>query len=409
MFSKLLSIFFLCLPSVFATQRHVYWFSDMHLDNEYRPGAPDLCALDSKVGITCCRWYNLPIHGSHPASGWGDYHCDSPPKMVSLLMNLTKSDLFPLYEPHTLLFTGDIVDHHDVLQSFSHNMHEVEMGTNRIRDLNVSHTIMVIGNHDTWPIDQVNSHLTHHLLGYWGQWIPSEQVHDFLEGGYYVVQVTPGLRAIVMNNLYDDTHDIVIGKAKNPGNQTSWLEASLLEAKAQGQKVWLVGHIPPNTGEADVRYRHILGEMTKKYGDIIVGQLFGHTHRDSFFLYLNSSGETYGSGLITPSIVPDRHDPSLRILTFDDETLTLLNYQVYIMNLTTLIQEDKAELTLLYDACETYGLDDLTTPSMTSLWETLKTNHSLAEVYLKNFYVGSPQPCDDACLKGMIGSIGFPL
>lgn len=408
MLQKLLPVLFLCLPSAFATQRHVYWFSDMHLDDEYRPGAPDLCALDSNVGITCCRWYDFSIHGSHPASGWGDYHCDSPLKMVDLFMNLTKSDLFPVYEPHTVLFTGDIVDHHDVFQSFSHNMHEVDMGTNRIRDLNVSRTIMVIGNHDTWPIDQVNSHLTRRLLNSWGQWIPHNQVHDFLKGGYYVVQVTGRLRVIVMNNLYDDTYDIAIGKAKDPGNQTSWLEASLLEAKAQGQNVWLVGHIPPNTGEADVRYRHLLGEMTKKYGDIIAGQLFGHTHRDSFFLYIDGN-QTYGSGLITPSIVPDRHDPSLRILTFDDESLELLSYKVYIMNLTNLIRDNKAELTLLYDARESYGLPDLTTSSLTSLWENLKTNDSLAKVYMENFYVGSPQPCDEGCLRGMIGSIGVPV
>lgn len=408
-----------------ATPRNIYWVSDIHLDNHYHAGSPDRCIFFGQLGTRCCRpVYDLPVAGSHPASPWGDYHCDSPETLVRYVFNQTAS-LFPIYPPSFILQTGDLVDHHDILQDFSHNMHEVGMATSYLAELaSKAETglIMTIGNHDTWPVDQLGppSHgstkLTRSLWSMWQRFIPEGQKANFLEGGYYVYPLSETLLMIVLNNLYDDNHNLLIGLGKkgDPGNQDSWLETQLKDARANGKRVWLVGHIPPNTGEADVIYRNLLSNLSSTYRDVIRGQLFGHTHTDSFVVYTDESFHPFSFALVNPSLLPDLHDPSVRILTYDDFTGDILDYQQFYLNLTSLIQTGEAPMTYSYSFREEYGIDQVNAEALYSLIETMKKdpNGEEAQAFSRNFYIseeaGVTPSCDEACVSSRVSSLVFP-
>ena len=65
-------------------------------------------------------------------------------------------------------------------------------------------------------------------------------------------------------------------------NQQKWMEETLAMAAEKGEKVIIIGHIPPGIADTIKSYGDFYVPVVAKYRDIIVGQLFGHTHEDQF-------------------------------------------------------------------------------------------------------------------------------
>jgi len=397
---------FVLAPSVLAQVHHAYWFSDLHLDNHYTEGAPDKCWVGTSSGMKCCRAYDIPLEGSKPASRWGDYACDTPALLIHTLMNATRDLLFPDFPPTLIVQTGDLVDHHDVAQDFSHNMHEVDECTNALKALGVNVPFtMVIGNHDSWPVDQLgepgedgSTRLTRHL---WSVWSPLDPFasfdgtarQDFLKGGYYTFDLTPDLRLIVTNSLYDDDHNILIGNVTNPANQTTWLEDAIQTGVEDHKSLWLLGHIPPGNGEADGRYTTLLKTLTDRYP--IQAQFFGHTHLDSFVLY--PSGDY---AMIMPSVLPEKHGPAVRVVSFYANG-TLVDWATYALSLDALVQNDTVRLDKVWTASNVLG------PALNvSAWYTAAlTNDSLVQDFWRWHHVGNPPPASLAEMRLTLESI----
>ena len=51
-------------------------------------------------------------------------------------------------------------------------------------------------------------------------------------------------------------------------------------------QVLMIAHIPPGDSDNLAEYGGIYLNVTKQFSDIIVGHLFGHTHRDQFQLVI---------------------------------------------------------------------------------------------------------------------------
>ena len=160
------------------------------------------------------------------------------------------------------------------------------------------------------------------LLEAWRAFVPRDQDDVFLRGAYFHVDnVGPNgaLRLLSINTIYwFESNKLVDGCPRRPkkgkgkhkidaGNEElEWLASELQEAREQGKKVHLVGHVPPlptlwynrclsaytrlmidyqvrlsvSSQPAHVRS---LSDNACRLQDVIVGQHFGHTNNDAFF------------------------------------------------------------------------------------------------------------------------------
>ena len=129
-------------------------------------------------------------------------------------------------------------------------------------------------------------------------------------------------------------------------------------------QVLFIAHIPSGDSDNLPSYGQLILNITKRYQEIIVGMLTGHTHKDQFqlvrnkkkyctlffrmsnynnnnmiFLYLvmlkiQDKEGLYGVSLISPSVTPYGHiNPSFRIYHMDETTYELLDYQQYYLDL----------------------------------------------------------------------------
>ena len=62
-----------------------------------------------------------------------------------------------------------------------------------------------------------------------------------------------------------------------PWTMYAWLEGVLEAARAAGEKVVVLGHIPPGETDALPSYGDYYVDVVSRYADVIVLQLFGHT------------------------------------------------------------------------------------------------------------------------------------
>ena len=64
--------------------------------------------------------------------------------------------------------------------------------------------------------------------------------------GYYDVQLSKGHILLGLNtNIYKTTNNIDFENEKDPSNQLEWIENKLINATKFGNKVHMIGHIPP--------------------------------------------------------------------------------------------------------------------------------------------------------------------
>ena len=77
--------------------------SDLHIDYEYTPGADNDCGK-----LLCCRMDSGRAPSvEREAGAWGDFNCDSSPKMVQSLLDHIKNTV----KPDAVLWAGDSMPH----------------------------------------------------------------------------------------------------------------------------------------------------------------------------------------------------------------------------------------------------------------------------------------------------------
>ena len=132
----------------------------------------------------------------------------------------------------------------------------------------------------------------------------------FSSGGYYstTFPIDPRGRLIV---LYTQPWAAECTEGGTLGtDELQWLTAQLADARSQGQKVWLLGHIPPgidanstaqkiakgdSCSEAIVpfwadAYSSRLYALFTEYCDVLAFGIFAHEHYDDFRVMRDSSG-----------------------------------------------------------------------------------------------------------------------
>ena len=149
----------------------------------------------------------------------------------------------------------------------------------------------------------------------------------------------------------------------------------------------IVGHVPPGgqswgSPQATVKELHArFLRLLIRFSHLLAGQLYGHTHSDSFRLIRSETGKPVGLSLVQGSVSPITGcNPSVRLYSYTDQT-GLEDFVQFFLDLqqVNVVQNISAvELgtrwKLLYRASESYGLKDLSPSSLEAFWEKLRTN-----------------------------------
>jgi sphingomyelin phosphodiesterase acid-like 3 len=243
-------------------------------------------------------------------------------------------------------------------------------------------------------------------------------IESFAKGGYYSITMAEPVQAtrlIVVNDLFQSPQYKTCAGKPDPAaaaEEMAWLEQQLALARRSGQRVWVMGHIPPGidpystvakfrnvcAGELPVMFLSSdkMADLMVEYADVIRLGIFAHTHMDELRLLgpddsqPQSVGEHRVAIKMIPSISPvDGNTPSFTIARVNRSSAALENYDVIEASNKTGIG---AAWTMEYDYAETYHEAQVSSSNVNELIEKFhadggaKTEASKA--YLRNYFVG---------------------
>jgi len=388
--------------------------SDIHLDTRYHIGGVDNCVLGD-TGMGCCRKYDIPKKPYGYASEWGNYNCDSPIKLVNETFRWIRNNI----HIDAIIYTGDAVDHHDVTQTIGYNLEEIEtvfqLFHEYFSDIPLFHTL---GNHDTYPIDQTPPYIYSIFLNEYNSLnIKSgglrSQNKTLLEGGYFYDYFNVGdskkkIKVISLNTMYYDTNNLFTKYSKNNDikGQWAWLDNELNKSSVAGEKVWLLLHIPPSNDKEDESYKKRFISYLTKYKDTVVATFSGHIHSDNYKLYFDRVGDLVGFGTIPSSIMPNKINPSFRVIEYNKRDGKLLNYKQYYADLNDTIKNGVIDYILNYDFRELYGVDDFSKESFLQIYHNMRMNSTVLNKYWTyNKPDGIIKTCSGACRSSLFNDI----
>ncbi|XP_067881478.1 acid sphingomyelinase-like phosphodiesterase 3a [Heterodontus francisci] len=398
-----------------------FWHvTDLHLDPTYH--------LSDDPTKVCFSSSGRPaIH----AGPYGDYLCDSPYNLIQSAFKFMKD---AKVQPSFVIWTGDSPPHVpeaklstkiviDILHNMTQTIHEC------FEDLQV---FPALGNHDYWPQDQLPVNMSdvyNAAADMWKQWLTRDARRTLLKGGFYtqvfncsVTQQT--LRIISLNtNLYYSPNKVT-ERIPDPAGQFVWLEDTLEKAQQNKEKVYLIAHVPPgylpdsvSTTAIREKDNERLVQILRKYSDIIVGQFFGHTHRDSIMVLLDNQGNPISSLFVGPAITPHRsvligvtNNPGLRLYKYDVNDYSLLDFWQYYLNLTEANEEKQPDWKLEYIMTVAYGIKDIQPQCLYNLTNQFIASHrEKFQMYYNHYLVSynTSVECVDFCKVKQICAIRY--
>lgn len=174
----------------------------------------------------------------------------------------------------------------------------------------------VIGNNDVAPTYSVPTEdedaqlvfIAEQFKGLMGD----EKHKQFRRRGYYSFSFSEHkVTTLVINaNYYSVRHD---GLGKDPADQLNWLENQLDTAKAKGERVIFISHIPLGVNAYDEsealhpHYTNHIRGILRRYASVILFCLYGHYH-NAYPLVLSAGEEPLIPMFICPSIAPSNYN-----------------------------------------------------------------------------------------------------
>ncbi|KAG8444288.1 hypothetical protein GDO86_009463, partial [Hymenochirus boettgeri] len=402
-----------------------FWhISDLHLDFSYHI---------TKDRTKVC----LSSKGAKPLSPgiFGDFLCDSPYQLILSAIQYIKDSQ---QKVDFMIWTGDSPPHIpvnelstkiviDVIGNMTSTIHSL------LPDLLV---FPALGNHDYWPQDQhpvSGSEVYTAVAEFWKLWLTEEALNTFRKGGYYSQiyksnkSVHP-LRIISLNtNLYYSPNKVTVNMT-DPADQFKWLEETLQVSRQDNEKV-CIHHCTcsswfPSFGIAK-RFNRALREtfnerlikLFRNYSDVITGQFYGHTHRDSIMVLLDDNEKPVGSVFVAPAVTPiksvletDSNNPGFRLYQYDTSDYHLLDLWHYYLNLTEANRRNESLWDLEYIMTKTYQINDLQPENLDVLVKRFKQERSTDfNNYYKNYLVSfdSVVGCEHLCKLNQVCAIQY--
>uniref|UniRef100_A0A8C7Y3L4 Sphingomyelin phosphodiesterase n=1 Tax=Oryzias sinensis TaxID=183150 RepID=A0A8C7Y3L4_9TELE len=403
-------------PKPGSPQSRVLFLTDVHWDREYQVGS----AADCKEPLCCRNSSGTPSWRRRGAGYWGTYgKCDLPLRTVeSLLENAARDGPWDW-----VYWTGDIPAHNIWSQTRDQQLMELTVISRLVhKHLGPNVTVYpAVGNHESTPVNSFPPPFIHGnrssgwlygaMAEEWAPWLPEPALKTLRYGGFYTVEIQPGLRVVSLNmNFCARENFWLMVNSTDPANQLQWLVHILQDSEEKGEKVHIIGHIPPGLclGSWSWNYYHIIN----RYESTVTGQFFGHTHLDEFQMFYDEETMTRAVGVafVAPSVTTYVNlNPGYRVYIVDGNykgsSRLVLDHETYILNLTEVnrpevlgnpVQDPK--WTLLYRATEAYGLPTMFPSDYDLLLRTFISNDRVFQKfwYLRHKGHGS-EVCKESC------------
>uniref|UniRef100_A0A1W7R9I3 Sphingomyelin phosphodiesterase n=1 Tax=Hadrurus spadix TaxID=141984 RepID=A0A1W7R9I3_9SCOR len=399
-------------PKPNAPVVRVLQLSDTHFDHLYKEGSNANC----KEPLCCRSADNIPDNPKDRAGKWGDYrNCDTPLRTLEhMLKHISRN-----HKIDYVLWTGDIPAHDIWNQSRSDQVFLLryisELMSTYFKGLPI---FPALGNHESYPVNSFPipeitgkrsvSWLYDELALAWGPWLPSSVLPSIKKGAYYSVKVNPGFRIISLNMNYCNTLNWwLLINTTDPAQQLQWLVNELQTAEFLGEKVHIIGHIPPGANDCLKIWSQNYYRIIDRYNDTVVAQFFGHTHMDEFEVFYDIASHTHPTGIayVSPSITTyNGVNPGYRIYTVDgnypNSSRTVLDHETYYLNLTEANLSDKPKWKLEYTAKKAFNMTTLLASEWDNLLKVFEKNDNLFQKFYRYYRKMSDyykDPCTGDC------------
>jgi sphingomyelin phosphodiesterase acid-like 3 len=239
----------------------------------------------------------------------------------------------------------------------------------------------------------------------------------FAEGGYYSLTMGPPMRdtrLIVVNDIFlSPKYNTCAGRPDFAVTTTemTWLQRQLAQARRLGQKVWVMGHIPPGVDPYSTvaEFKDICGnalpemflssdklaDLLIEYAGVIRLGIFAHSHMDEMRLLKPLGSGPHASEhsvaiKVVPSVSPvDGNNPSFTIARVDRSSAVLRNYEVIAASNQTGIATTWSRE---YDYAQTYHEAQFSPSTVKELILGFENDRDAkteaSQAYIRNYYVG---------------------
>ncbi|CAI5773755.1 sphingomyelin phosphodiesterase [Podarcis lilfordi] len=365
----------------------------------------------------CCRG-GSPSRG--PGAGfWGTYgRCDLPlHTLESLLQHLAGSGPFDL-----AYWTGDIPAHNIWEQSRADQLGALGTITALIqKHLGPLPVYPAVGNHEAVPVNafpppfvvgnQSSAWLYEAMAEAWRPWLPPHALGTLRLGGFYTLLLQPGLRLVSLNmNFCSDANFWLLINSTDPAGQLQWLVGVLQGAEEQGEKVHIIGHIPPAHCMRSWGWNYY--RIISRFEGTVAGQFFGHTHLDEFELFYDEEtlSRPVGIAFVAPSVTTYVNlNPGYRVYQVDGprpgSSFQVLDHETFILNLTLAnVPGAKPQWQRLYGARQAYGLASAFPADWDALVRRMQTDEGLFQRFWLLMHKGHQphKPCQDLCRTALL-------
>ncbi|CAH0561026.1 unnamed protein product, partial [Brassicogethes aeneus] len=390
----------------------VLHLSDTHFDPEYVAGSPANCEEP-----LCCRIDSTPStkEAIIPAGLWGSYQkCDSPGNIIT---NMLKHIAQQHPDIDFIIWTGDLPPHDVWNTTRTGNLDIIKKMSQEMFDTFPNTPIFpALGNHESspagsfappWMKDETHgiSWLYGQIQDQWKKWLPSSSENTLLHGGFYSVLLTPGFRLISLNNNYCHTLSWwLLVNSTDPASELTWLVYELEQAEIKGEKVHIIGHIPPGSSDCMKVWSKNYNVIVNRFENTIVAQYYGHSHADEFevFYEMPKNSRATSVAYLGPSVTTyENYNPAYRIYYVDaNDTREVMDHETWTFDLDEANRENsEPKWYRLYSAKSAYGMESLRASEWSKLIENMIENEDLFDYFYKNYYRDSPTKpgCDQDC------------
>uniref|UniRef100_A0A671P1Q5 Sphingomyelin phosphodiesterase acid like 3A n=1 Tax=Sinocyclocheilus anshuiensis TaxID=1608454 RepID=A0A671P1Q5_9TELE len=344
-----------------APESKFWHISDLHLDPTYHVTEDHTKVCFSSKGIPAVD-----------PGVFGDFLCDSPYQLIlSAFSYMKQADL----QPEFIIWTGyKGISFTDCKTHVPKEELSTDVVINAIA--NMTHTIRqffpqlpvypALGNHNYWPQDQLPTSanaIYDAVAKLWSPWLNPEAVATLQKGGFYSLVIKPGLRLVSLNtNLYYSPNQVTVNMT-DPAGQFQWLQGTLELSRQKMEMFYVIAHVPIES------YNEQLVKIFRNYSDVVQGQFYGHTHRDSIMFWkpVNSIFVTPAVTTIKSLLEPFSNNPGVRAYLYYPENYALLDIWQFYLNLTEANLEQRSKWKLEYIMTEAFDIDDIQPHSLHEL------------------------------------------